>query len=167
VNTNVDLKKTVERWTSGRLVFRSSMYTGRGPTLTDMDSMILENIYRGILRDVGQVESTNFAKFVANLVDLSASAFIQAFEAFWHGGCKDTNPKQREGSGDQITGQNTDECFGEGIYLIGKALCGQNRDENYERYAPRSDFGLWSDESPSDRIKSEFVHRHKQEIDAA
>jgi hypothetical protein len=146
------------------------MYTDRGPTTTDLDSSILECIYSGLQKDVGRIEATNFAKFVANLNDLSASAFIQAFERFWYSGCKETTLVQPKNSGRRITGETDEDCLIEAQVLVANALCRLNESpesrEEDVRFSPARGFGGWRDESPSDRIKSAFVRQHKQEIGA-
>ncbi len=150
-----DIKLAIDRWTKGRLTLRSSFYTGRDPSASDLNSTMLEGIYQGIKAEVGQTEAINFAKFVANLKDLSASAFIQAFELFWYGGCvnlKETVVTQRERSGHQLTGRDK-ELFAEGFALIGAALSGSMMSASQIEQASRS-------------IKSQFVFNHKDEIAA-
>src|SRR3989338_2371038 len=73
----------VNQWTKGKFNFRASFYTGRDPNSGDLNSSILEDIYQGIRKEFGDQKAKNFARFVATLGDLSASAFIQAFENFW------------------------------------------------------------------------------------
>lgn len=99
---------------------------------------------------MGQTEATNFAKFVANLKDLSASAFVQAFEEFWYGGCTEIVIAQGERSGYQMTGHG-DVRFFEGMALIANAFGGGNMSSGEIELA-------------SLPIKSQFVCRHKDEI---
>lgn len=120
----INIRQAISDWTNGKFILRSSFYTGRGVTTTDLNSQILEMIYQGIKTHVGEKEAANFVNFVANLKDLSASAFIQAFEQFWYGGCQETDMLQRERSGDQITGYG-DERYIEGLAIIAGALFGQ------------------------------------------
>lgn len=153
MNAITDIKSAVDRWTRGQLVLRSSFYTGRDPSAGDLNSTMFEGIYQGIKAEVGQAEATNFAKFIAKLKDLSASAFVQAFEQFWYSGCvnlKEAVVAQRERSGYQLTGRNK-ELFAEGFALIGLALSGSMMSTSQIEQASRS-------------IKSQFVFNHKDEI---
>lgn len=88
-----DPKAVVEGWTS-KIIFRESHYSGRGPTTSDLNSGILEEIYKGIQKDVGKEEATNFVRFVNLLNDLSASSFIVAFRKFFYSGFKNTGVEQ-------------------------------------------------------------------------
>lgn len=85
-----DVADLVRTWTKGTFVLRSGVYAGRGVSLADLDSQKLEAIYRGIKSHVGDVAASNFVRFVNQLDDLSASAFVVAFNQFWTLGC--TNP---------------------------------------------------------------------------
>lgn len=107
-------------------------------------------IYQGLKAEVGQEAATNFAKFVNWLEDLSASAFIQAFEEFWYNGCKDVNFRQRVGTGNQISGRG-EEMYGEGFALIGAAL-------------GRSLMGPEETARASPAINRQFVLDHRKEI---
>lgn len=148
----LDVALAVKKWTGGQLVFRSSYYTGRGPKFSDLNSDMLEGIYLGLRSEVGQQEAMNFVNFVDNLHDLSASAFIQAFERFWMLECKQSEILQPEGSGDQITGRG-DERYTEGFVLIAEALSGNLKSPNAIR-------------SESLAIKAPFLKQHRAEITA-
>jgi len=150
LKTEIDLRSAVGEWTKHKFNFRSSFYTGRGSNSGDLDSSILEMIYQGLKRDVGVLEAANFAKFVNHLTDLSASAFIQAFEQFWATGCGVPSEPQRKGTGNQLTGRDEEQIF-EGLALIGSALGGPQLSPAMEAMLSQS-------------IKAKFVYDHKEEI---
>ena len=150
MKTITDIASAVEEWTKDKLNFRASFYTGRGVTYSDLNAEMLEGIYQGLKRDVGQQEATNFAKLVANLKDLSASAFIQAFERFWYGDCKNVDI---QADGDQITG-NDEEREVEAFILVTNALFGGSR------------MSPGQTESASVNLKMPFLQKHTEEIGA-
>jgi hypothetical protein len=146
VNDKFNIDRAVSKWTNRRFGMDSHAYTGRDPSEGDLNSVILEQIYQGLKAEVGQREAGNFAKFVANLTDLSASAFIQAFQRFWWSGCRETNIVQPEGSAWDLTGGGTDEA----IALLGAFMHGR---------MPRQEVL-----QTSQRIKAKFVADHAAEI---
>src|SRR3989338_1280027 len=125
-----DLKSAVNRWTRSKLNFRSSYYTGRGPTSGDLNSVMLEGIYKGIKNEVGEQEATNFVNFVDNLKNMSASAFIQAFQQFFYSDLSETNI---QGTGRKLSGTSQDELFSEGMALIAHSLGDQPNPDEMER----------------------------------
>jgi len=58
----------------------------------------------GISKDVGKSVATNFVRFVNNLTDLSASAFIVALEKFASSDGKTTNIPQQQGDSTRLSG---------------------------------------------------------------
>jgi hypothetical protein len=149
LKTEIDVYSAVGRWTKGQFLFRSSYYTGRGVSSSDLNSAMLEGFYQGIKTEVGVQEAANFVKFVDSLNDLSASAFIQAFGSFWHSECKITAFAQGDRDGDRLTG-NGDELFAESLALMAGALGGR-------RASPMEI------QAASCRIKQEFLMTHKDE----
>lgn len=157
----IDIRSAVSDWTKGKFMLRSSYYTGCGVTTTDLNSQILEMIYRGIKKHVGKKEAVNFVNFVANLKDLSASAFIQAFEQFWYGGCQEIDVVQLERSGDQITGYG-EERNAEIIALIAGALFGQKMStQDIERSSSSISWQFLSDHK--DELTPENLEKRKQQ----
>ncbi|MDP3954502.1 MAG: hypothetical protein Q8Q06_03755 [bacterium] len=150
-NQTIEINSAIRGWTKGKLNPRSSFYTGRGPNIGDLNSWMLEAIYQGIKTEVGEGPARNFVQFVYDLKDLSASAFLQAFEQFWYGGCEVTTEPQREGTGNQLTGHDEDELFAEGWGLIGHALGGSRLSQDKV-------------EALSCSLKLEFIEKHKKEI---
>jgi len=137
-------------WVDGRFVFRSGFYAGRPPSLGDLNSNILEAIYSGIKRDVGEEEGTNFVRFVNNLDDLSASAFIVAFEFFCANDCKRVDFSQKPEDRRRLDGRGRGlevEAFG----LIGEVMFGRKMSNDEIR-------------SISNSIKSQFILHHQLEI---
>ncbi len=147
MKTTIDLASAIREWTNGQLLFRASYYTGRGVMPGDLSAKMLEGIYQGLKRDVGQQEATNFARFVARLKDLSASAFIHAFERFWHCDCRDV---EIQADGNQITGRGR-QAEVEAFVLIANALGGSRMSAS-------------EIESASLGLKMSFLQDHKAEI---
>jgi hypothetical protein len=150
VMIKINLEEAIPRWTKKAFILRSSYYTGRNPSEGDLNSVMLEGIYNGIKKEVGQKEATNFVKFVENLTDLSASAFIQAFERFWRSDCTNFNQIQPEGSGNQLTGQG-DQLLTEGFGVLANALSGRRVSPETIRLDSR-------------RIKAPFIAKYKAQL---
>lgn len=148
---SIDIQSSVSRWCKNQFILRASFYTGRGVNNGDLNSRYMEMIYQGLKTEVCQAAATNFAKFTNQLKDLTASAFIQAFEEFWYGGCQVTDANQRKGTGYQISGRGDNEKMTEAFVLFANAFGG--RQATIEEV-----------EQDSVHIKSEFVHKHQNEI---
>jgi hypothetical protein len=115
------LRDLVYKWFQGRnFTLSAGFFAGRGPNEGDLNSKILERMYVGLMEDVGQVEATNFVRFVNKLEDLSASAFIVAFERFWGNDCQVVVIPQHSEDG------NTLDAYGDGLMAQGLALIGNS-----------------------------------------
>ena len=148
--TGINLAAAVDSWTKGKFTMRSGFYAGRGPKSCDLNSDMLEMIYQGLKSDVGGKAPANFARFVNKLGDLSASAFIVAFEKFWQRGCAVINIRQEKQDHMRLCGRGT-ELVGQGLAVIGEALFGnRNSEEDIQRL--------------SQGIKRDFVSKHAGEI---
>ncbi len=77
---SIDL--AVGEWTKGKFLMNPGFYAGCPPSLGILNSEMLEEIYQGLKKDVGQEAATNFVRFVNNLRDLSAGVFIEALREF-------------------------------------------------------------------------------------
>lgn len=148
--SDMSAAEAVRSWVDGRFVLRSGFYAGRPPSLGDLNSEILEMFYQGILRDVGQEEASNFVRFVNNLSDLSASAFIVAFEQFWVQGCTVVKIGQQSSDRNQLSGYG-EALFAEGMGLLATTL----------GRTPMSEEGIISASFP---IKQPFIGAHLKEI---
>lgn len=150
MKTLLDLKTAVERWTNKRFTFDSNYYAGRGVSLSDLNSAILEKIYDGLKADVGEKAAKNFVRFINNLKDLRAAAFIEAFEQFSRSGCEQVGISKaaQTDKRDAVYGDSRDALA---VALVGSAfMYGKNSLEQIE-------------EASLD-IKSEFLDRHRAEI---
>ncbi len=143
----MNLIRTVENWMRGEecFVFEAGYYAGRGPTQSDLNSRILEKFYVGIKNDFSQEAATNFVRLVAGLKDLSASAFIIAFEAFARSGFKSTKIQQR--SEDRDSASSRLQAFA----VVAVALFGRRVDND-------------DVEKLSNEIKREFIDAHRLEV---
>lgn len=141
---NVD--SLVDKWTNRRFLMRSGYYAGRGPNSGDLNSKILESIYQGIKEDIGQEEASNFVRFVNQLDDLSASAFIVAFEQFAAQDGRVVSIEQRAGDGMRLD-THGDALLMQGFGAVMSAMGGQKRSEKDH----------WN-------IKGSFIRQHETEI---
>lgn len=150
MKTTIDISSAVSRWCRNQFLLRASYYTGRGVNHGDLNSRYLEMIYQGLKKEVNQNAATNFARFVNNCRDLTASGFIQAFEYFWASGCEDVEVRMDAGIGNQLSGRG-DELMMEGLALIAFILGG--RIQNPHQI-----------EAESLSVKADFIRNHRNEL---
>lgn len=144
-----NLSELVHKWTGGMFLLRSGYYAGRPPSEGDLGSKHLEMLYQGIKSDVGGEEATNFARFVNKLNDLSASAFIVAFEQFWAHDCKTIDISQTAADGMRLDAR-------------GSALEAQGFGAIMSRMAGGVDDG--ERQRRSGEVKAQFIQDHYDEI---
>ena len=144
----LDLHSINDR-TDGRFSMRAGFYAGRGANLGDLNSPILEKLYLGVRQEAGDEIAANFVRFVNKLDDLSASAFIVAFERF----------AARDGKVVDVAQQRTDRNAldhephrdMQAFAVIAGAMFGRQRSPEEDRRV-------------SDEIKAAFIRDHLQEI---
>ena len=139
----IDLESAVPTWCQDSFIMRSGYYSGRGVKACDLNSRHLEMIYSGIKADVGETEAAAFVRFVARLTDLSASAFIQAFQRWWYAGCPE-EAKQESGDRYALSGRGATleaEAFG----CIASAMFSRCDD-------------------PPESVRGPFLRVHQQEV---
>src|SRR5690348_10331081 len=83
--------EAILKWCRGRLNPRSGYYAGRGVKTGDLNADMLEDIFDGIAKDFSPQHAEVFVKFVEKLKDMSATAFLVAFEYFFGRGCADAD----------------------------------------------------------------------------
>jgi len=150
-----ELSELVLKWTKGKglgFIMDSGYYAGRGPTQSDLNSKLLEAFYDGIKKDVGEKEAKNFVRFVNKLDDLSASAFIVAFEQFAARKYKIIDIKQKPEDGNRLTAHGPG-LEAQAFALIAGALAGPKR-------SPAENLRA------SETIKYAFINKHQKEISA-
>lgn len=151
----ISYNELFEKCQNGRMSSRPGYYSGRGPLSCDLNSGHLENFYHGIKIHVSEEAAARFVRFVNNLTDLSATAFLVAFEDFYHNGLFDDNYKplkQRENTGNTLSGRGKvleAEAFGCIAAIFG-----------------RSNVDPEQDKAASNGIKKGFVRAHENEIPA-
>ena len=144
-----ELCSAVNDWTERRFLFRGSYYSGRGAITSDLNSPLLEQIFDGILKDVGQDEADNFYMMVAEMQKLSATGFINAFahlaDAGWDWDSISHHYKKDRPDNDFKTGENeaADMCS-----LIGAMFGDSSRDE-------------------TPQIRGQFLHSRKGKLSEA
>ncbi|MFA6552475.1 MAG: hypothetical protein WCT19_03165 [Candidatus Paceibacterota bacterium] len=143
--TTIEHQSAVSVWTNGRFCLTAGFYSGRPPSTEDLNSRILEMVYKGLKKDVSQEAATNFVRLVNGLSDLSASAFIVALRSFLLGGCSQVNIRQSKK--DRIEIDNKDQAFA----IIARVLKCPMMDESEIQRVSRE-------------IKEPFISQHLGEI---
>ena len=72
---------------------RPEYYSGRGATLSDLNSNILQKIYLGIEEHYGKKAAKNYVKMVADIKVLSATTFLQELYMLFNSDWKYTKKK--------------------------------------------------------------------------
>lgn len=70
--------KIVTHYTDGRMLNRPEYYSGRGATLSDLNSGLLEKIHQGVLAEHGKDAAEGFVDMVENIDVLSATLFLNS-----------------------------------------------------------------------------------------
>lgn len=86
-------REIVGAHSGGRLCARPEFYSGRGATHGDLNSPILELIYKGVKKEIGEAAAKHFVQMVADIDVLSATKFLNIFYAFGDGGWKWKRPQ--------------------------------------------------------------------------
>lgn len=74
--------------TGGGISARPEFYSGRGATISDLNSGHLEILYNGILKEFDEEAAKRFAIFVATFPKMAMTPFLNAFFAFINNGCE-------------------------------------------------------------------------------
>ena len=80
-------EELIIKYGKGRLSPRPEYYSGRGATLSDLNSDMLEMVYEGVKAEAGDEAAKQFVQLVADFDKLSATAFLNDFYGFWYRGC--------------------------------------------------------------------------------
>lgn len=143
----------VRNWVDGTFTLRSGFYSGRGVNAGDLNDRILEMFYQGLKKDFGDDSAANFVRFVNKLNDLSASAFIVAFERFWAHDCTVIDIAQERSDRVQLSAHG-DALFAEALGAIAGILSGGDKLSDEQVRAE------------SFSIKLAFILRHAKEVPA-
>lgn len=81
-------KRIVESYTKGRMSGRPEYYSGRGAILSDLNSELLEAIFQGIKKEIGDDAAESFVGMVASIDRLSATFFLNSLYALEANGWK-------------------------------------------------------------------------------
>jgi hypothetical protein len=141
----IDFDTAVRQWSNGRLTPRPGYYAGRGPMICDLNSEILEDLWKGIQKNVGDEAARNFVLMVENLKDMSASAFLVSFQHYWHNKWRWDDRQQQPGDGVALSGHG-EALYTEGMFAVLSALS-DKRDTHTRDWQ-------------SDEIKRSFLMRH-------
>lgn len=117
IDPKMDFDQAVRKWCGGKLSSRPKYYCGRGVKTCDLNSDILEMLWTGITRDVGIPAADNFIYMVRDLTDLSATAFLKAFEEFYQNNFVWRSRKQTIADQMAYTGRSDDPHTFEALKL--------------------------------------------------
>lgn len=116
---------------NNRMSTRPEYYSGRGATRSDLDSNILEGIYKGILKEFGKTAAKNYVKMVADIKVLSATTFLQELYQLQYNDWKYIK-KEKHADGISVpkndNGEYDDDSVFSGMLGIFAAM-GNNRDD--------------------------------------
>ena len=121
----------VQTSTKRRMSGRPEYYSGRGATLSDLNSELLQMIWKGVKKEIGKKAAAAFAEMVADIDVLSATCFLNTLYALEVQGWVWKKPNGCQGDMDHIdVGPE-----GEGRLAVGMASIaawmggGSNRDD--------------------------------------
>ncbi len=90
-------RELVSHYTDRKMSGRPEFYLGRGNCLGDLNSALLEEIYKGVKQEHGAEAAKAFVKMVGDLnPDASASYFLQCLYRLEDRGWKYTPPQKHE-----------------------------------------------------------------------
>jgi len=127
---NLDILKNII--SNNRMSTRPEYYSGRGATRSDLDSGILEGIYKGINEKFGKKAADNYVKMVADIKVLSATTFLQELYLLQYNDWKYTK-KKKHADGISIPknekGEYDDTSMMSGMLGIFAAMSNNGRDD--------------------------------------
>lgn len=135
----------MRKWSNGRLCSRPGYYAGRGPLACDLNSDILDDLWKGIQENVGDEAARNFVMMVESLSDMSATAFLVSFQHYWSNKWRWDDRKQQPGDGVALSGRG-EELYTEGMFAVMTALTDKRDRQSKD----------WQSES----IRRPFLARH-------
>ena len=145
MQTNLTYDSIINNGCKGKLSTRPGYYAGRGPTSSDLGNMHLEMMY-SYISNIDKDKAKEFVNFVNDQKDMSATAFLVAFDQFVRNGFDHEKVKRHASDG------NTISAHGEAFGLIASVL---GRRDTPEMEASASYY-----------LKSSFLRNHKNELDS-
>jgi hypothetical protein len=125
-----------------RLGTRPEYFSGRGATLSDLNSEILEGIYKGLVKEVSKDAAENFVVLVAKFKCLSATAFLNDFIDWYCSGC---NEYQVRDTSDVDLGPDNEGRLAIGLATIGSMMFSSGSDH-------------------TNQIREDFILGHRKEL---
>lgn len=137
----------INHYGKGKMSARPEFYSGRGATMTDLNSSILEMLYVGLVKEKGTEAAKRFVNLVNKIKMLSATGFLNVFYSWYADDCPepcDESPSDM----DMPIGvdYNSNEAMAVGFGTIGAMMNRGDRDDT------------WS-------IKRDFLNCHSEELD--
>jgi len=115
---------------NNKMSTRPEYYSGRGATLSDLNSEILIGIHKGIKEKFGVKAAKAFVKMVANVKILSATTFLQELYDLYSRGWKVKPKKEKDASGVAIAKNEDGEYnLASGLFGVSEMLLGGDRND--------------------------------------
>lgn len=123
------MDKLKEIFRKNMMTLTPSYYSGRGATLSDVNSKILAGIWKGIKKEFGKEAAKNFVKMVKGIQVFSATTFINETISLYHNKWIYTE-KEKDASGVDVL-KNEDGSYNEANMMgtIGSAMFSSGRDD--------------------------------------
>jgi hypothetical protein len=109
-----------------RMSGNPGFYSGRGATLSDLDSYILEDIYTGIKTAHGINAGEEFVQMVSEIPKMSATDFLVNLYNLESNEWKWDKRMVRDESGIYVGGTTDDQKFASGFLTIASVMAGMN-----------------------------------------
>ena len=87
-------REIVHIYTKRKMSTRPEFYSARGAIACDLNSPILEMIFKGVKAEIGEDAAKQFIQMVADIDVLSATHFLNTFYVFGENGWKWERPKK-------------------------------------------------------------------------
>lgn len=130
-----DLKEIIR---NNRMSTRPEYFSGRGATISDLNSEILSGIHKGIKKEFGLKAAKAFVKMVANIKVLSATTFLQELYDLYSRGWKVKPKKLKDAPGIAIAKNEDGEYdLASGLFGVSEFL---NNDKHNETSLIRGAF---------------------------
>ncbi len=98
----MDAYHIVQASTKNRMSGRPEYYSGRGATLSDLNSELLQMIWKRVKKEVGKKAAAAFLEMVADIEVLSATCFLNTLYSLEARGWVWTKPNRCQGDMDHI-----------------------------------------------------------------
>lgn len=126
------MEKLKEIIRNNRMSTRPEYYSGRGATLSDLNSEILQGIYLGIKKEFGDKAAENYVKMVVGIKVLSATTFLNELYSLYYKDWKYRTKKSDESGIAIQKNENGDYDPTHGMLSIFGLLSNNDRDDTQQ-----------------------------------